>query len=458
MSFDDLKLTTKSLIPLSVTSLMFLGVTALGIYRIDVLGDRYAYLTEHADAAVIRVLRSNRASTEVGYAIHSMIAYDKDTELYKTAHREFESGRSENREMLDEAAQLDPARAAAIHGFRDRIGGVIAKAAPALAIAKDVPGLQRGSRLSPHQLDQIAECIAILQGVDSELQSLTEEMRTFYLGVVADNQRIAHELERQTEQTVWSMIGIGVLAVLLGAGFSLYVSSRKIGRPITRLTDRMGDIAKGNLDAVVDGMQRRDEVGAMARALDTFKRNALELRATESRAAEERRKNEEAEARRRAEQAAADHEREAALDAIGIGLQALAEKNLTHRLSSAMPDAYRRLQNDFNAAIAQLEIGARQGRRRRRRDRLGLDPDIRGGRRPRPPHRAAGRQPRGDRRGAGGDHRHGAARAPRAPSMRAPSSARPRPRPSAAARSSAAPSTPWARSRSRPTRSARSSA
>jgi methyl-accepting chemotaxis protein len=184
---------------------------------------------------------------------------------------------------------------------------------------------------------------------------LTEEMRSFYLGVVADNQRIAQELERQTEQTVWSMLGIGLLATLIGAGFSHYVSSRKVGRPIARLTDQMGALAKGDLNVIVEGVQRRDEVGAMARALDTFKRNGLELRAAETRAAEERRRNEEAEARRRAEQAASDQEREAALDAIGVGLHALSEKNLTHRLSNAMPDAYRRLQNDFNAAIAQLE-------------------------------------------------------------------------------------------------------
>ena len=35
MRFDDLKLTTKSLLPLALTCLLFLGVTALGVHRIE---------------------------------------------------------------------------------------------------------------------------------------------------------------------------------------------------------------------------------------------------------------------------------------------------------------------------------------------------------------------------------------------------------------------------------------
>jgi methyl-accepting chemotaxis protein len=61
--------------------------------------------------------------------------------------------------------------------------------------------------------------------------------------------------------------------------------------------------------------------------------------------------------RRRAEsiQEAASRERELANSLVGSGLAKLAVKDLTYRMPDDMPDAYRTLQVDFNAAMAQLE-------------------------------------------------------------------------------------------------------
>ena len=68
------------------------------------------------------------------------------------------------------------------------------------------------------------------------------------------------------------------------------------------------------------------------------------------------------EARRRAEaarQEAIRHERTIVADSIGVGLARLAAKDLTFRMSSDLPEAYRQLQSDFNAAIGQLEEAMR---------------------------------------------------------------------------------------------------
>lgn len=61
--------------------------------------------------------------------------------------------------------------------------------------------------------------------------------------------------------------------------------------------------------------------------------------------------------RRRAEavQDSANKERELANSLVGAGLAKLATKDLTFRMTSDIPEAYRKTQTDFNAAIAQLE-------------------------------------------------------------------------------------------------------
>ncbi|MGP0058636.1 MAG: methyl-accepting chemotaxis protein [Beijerinckiaceae bacterium] len=64
------------------------------------------------------------------------------------------------------------------------------------------------------------------------------------------------------------------------------------------------------------------------------------------------------EERCRAEEArkeAIRQERLIVVDSIGVGLTKLAAKDLTYRMSSDIPEAYRKLQSDFNAAIGQLE-------------------------------------------------------------------------------------------------------
>jgi methyl-accepting chemotaxis protein len=355
MTFDDLKLTTKSLIPLGVTSLLFLAVTALGAHRVTNLTESYDYLVERSDAAVIRMLRSSRALTEIGHAMHQMIAHDSQSSLHRAARREFESAGPRIDELMKEAAQFDPPRAATAESFRTRIAAVVEKARSVMAEAEDAPSLDGGARLRPSDVDRLAEVVKALAPIDAEIAAINDEMRANYVDVIAANQGKGQELARKADHTILLMLAIGAIAVVFGAAFTLYVSGRKIGRPIARLTEQMASIARGDIDIAVEGVDRRDEVGAMARALDTFKRNALEHRASEARAAEDRRRNDEAEARRRTEQSAADHEREASLDAIGGGLHALAERNLTFRLSNAVPEAYRRLQDDFNAAITQLE-------------------------------------------------------------------------------------------------------
>jgi methyl-accepting chemotaxis protein len=58
-------------------------------------------------------------------------------------------------------------------------------------------------------------------------------------------------------------------------------------------------------------------------------------------------------------QEAIERERATVVNSIGVGLNKLAGKDLTYRMSTDIPEAYRTLQADFNAAIGQLEEALR---------------------------------------------------------------------------------------------------
>lgn len=64
-----------------------------------------------------------------------------------------------------------------------------------------------------------------------------------------------------------SLIGLGL------AGLVSFVIIRSINRPIAKLIANMGDLAEGNSDIRVEGSDRGDEVGDMARAMEVFVSN-----------------------------------------------------------------------------------------------------------------------------------------------------------------------------------------
>jgi methyl-accepting chemotaxis protein len=143
--------------------------------------------------------------------------------------------------------------------------------------------------------------------------------------------------------------GAGLMA---GAIFA-WLIGRAIAGPIKEMTDAMGSLASGRLDIKAPTRDARDEIGEMAEALQVFKDAAIAKTRRDAEIEEERRRN--LEAQRRAEEEAIRRERELVTASIGAGLAKLSAKDLSYRMTDDVPEAYRRLQADFNAAIEQLE-------------------------------------------------------------------------------------------------------
>jgi methyl-accepting chemotaxis protein len=80
------------------------------------------------------------------------------------------------------------------------------------------------------------------------------------------------------------MLGLGTLAAALMAlvcGFSL---ARSVARPLTRLADQVTRIAGGDLGVTIEGEGRRDEAGALAKAVAILKEKTARARALEAEA------------------------------------------------------------------------------------------------------------------------------------------------------------------------------
>jgi len=73
-----------------------------------------------------------------------------------------------------------------------------------------------------------------------------------------------------------TMLLIGAVLLAVATAASILIA-RTITRPVSRLTQAMTEIAADNFDVVVPGLERADELGDMAAAVDVFRANGLKM-------------------------------------------------------------------------------------------------------------------------------------------------------------------------------------
>ncbi len=129
----------------------------------------------------------------------------------------------------------------------------------------------------------------------------------------------------------------------------------KVWRVLVSLAGVMQRLAHGDLTAEVVGASRKDEVGGMASAVKVFKDNGLEVRRLEAEtqaqalaADEERQRNDEA-------LALAQTQSALVVSSLAVALAALSRGDLTFRLTEEFAPEFRKLRDDFNAAMQQLQ-------------------------------------------------------------------------------------------------------
>ena len=157
----------------------------------------------------------------------------------------------------------------------------------------------------------------------------------------------------------WSLLVIllGLLAVTCAVCWFVV---RSITRPVGQLVDTMATLAQGKNDIEVPGTERGDELGHMARAVLVFRDAAIEKNRLEAASADAQQAAEVERQRNEAAKAAAAAEVKHVVDALGEGLEQLAKGALTYRINAAFADEYKKVRDDFNAAMGQLQetVGA----------------------------------------------------------------------------------------------------
>ncbi|MCA1440567.1 CHASE3 domain-containing protein [Ensifer sp. IC4062] len=166
-------------------------------------------------------------------------------------------------------------------------------------------------------------------------------------------------LQANATAVLLSALGLGAVAATVAAVLMAWVLSRVIVRPIVGMTGAMGRLAAGSHDIEVPALDRKDEVGQMARAVLVFREAAVEKLRLSGEADRIRSEAEAERGRTDADRAREAAEIRSAMEALGSGLAALAEGNIAHRIEVPFAERLDPLRMDFNQSLEKLQATLR---------------------------------------------------------------------------------------------------
>jgi methyl-accepting chemotaxis protein len=134
-----------------------------------------------------------------------------------------------------------------------------------------------------------------------------------------------------------------------------WLLTHMIASPVVKMTQAMGKLAGGDNEVEIPARGRKDEVGRMAVAVQSFKEAAIEKVRLEAEAEAGRKAAEETRRQNEAERAKAAAEQKQVVDDLARGLDELCAGQMTFRLTDAFAADYEKLRADFNRAMETLQ-------------------------------------------------------------------------------------------------------
>ena len=159
------------------------------------------------------------------------------------------------------------------------------------------------------------------------------------------------------EQTIFLVAG--GLVILVAVMLALFVAIRIfVQKPMRALLGEVDRLSKGQLDDVIGGQQRADEIGEVAVALEAFRHKLAHGRELEDTTARQRNEAELQRQRSEDERSGTEAERlqnaeiqRVVVESLGRGLAQLADGNLSYRIAEAFPGAYEGLRTAYNSSL-----------------------------------------------------------------------------------------------------------
>jgi len=272
MSFNNVPILGKIVILLGALGLVALGAALFAGHQVRQVSGDYSQALNGPARANVALSRAGRWLVWSSRSIMRVII-EETPEGIESARNDLKTGRERFEAEIDIANRLTPENKAevdAIHAqYLTAYDGVCAQVVELAAAGQNVEA--RGLMSD--------QC-------EPELMSATEKMGKIIEREIETNRVLAETLGKKADSsaTLTLTAVLGGLVVVLA--LAIWATRQGIVAPIRKLSDVMNDLTAGRLAVTIDGQNRRDELGGMARATEVFRKGLEEterLRAEASR-------------------------------------------------------------------------------------------------------------------------------------------------------------------------------
>ena len=341
MSFlKNTKIKTKVVFVISLMSLMSLsGISYVSLQYKNTDRVYSDFIANEALAAVLNARTSGNLNA-LGMQMLRASLNDPAGSDFESAVKTFRADRKQLEERQNKIMELVPARTDAA---RDILKGVV----EVEEIGNQVIALIQAGKTAEAQ-QMALNVLRKIGEVSPKISAGNEQL----IQVMNDGRQ---QLTASTDTTIWTgLIGIALVSLALIA-LGLFVSSRGITTPIARLRERMGSLAAGDTASEIDGMDRKDEVGQMAAAVQAFRENAIERVRLENETEANRSTSEKDRIEREKQKAKEAADVQFAVDNLATALSKIAEGDVTYRIVQPFVAGLDGIRGDFNRAAEQLQ-------------------------------------------------------------------------------------------------------
>ncbi|MFK0383852.1 methyl-accepting chemotaxis protein [Agrobacterium sp. NPDC090273] len=346
MSFlKNTKIKTKVVFVISLMSLMSLSGISYVSWQYKSTDSVYSdFIANEALAAVLNARTSGNLNA-LGMQTLRATLNDPKSSDFEAAVKTFRADRKQLEERQNKIMELVPARTDAAREILKGVVEVEDLGNKAIALA------QAGKQAEAQQM-----ALAVLQKMTEVSPKISAGNEQLIQVMNEGRQR----LTASTSTTIWTgLAGIAIVSMMLIA-LGLLISSRGITAPIARLRERMGSLAAGDTVSEIDGMDRKDEVGQMAAAVQAFRESAIERIRLEKETEANRSLSEKDRIEREKQKAKEAVDVQFAVDNLATALSKIAQGDVTYRIVQPFVASLDGIRGDFNRAAEQLQLTLNQ--------------------------------------------------------------------------------------------------
>lgn len=341
MSFlKNTKIKTKVVFVISLMSLMSISGISYVSLQYKKTDDVYSdFIANEALAAVLNARTSGNLNA-LGMQMLRASLNDPASSDFESAVKTFKADRKQLEERQNKIIELVPARTDAA---RDILKGVVEVEEMGNQV---IALMQAGQRAEAQQM--ALNLLRKMTEVSPKISAGNEQL----IQVMNDGRE---HLTASTNTTIWTaLVSIALVSLALIA-LGLFISSRGITTPIARLRERMGALAAGDTATEIAGMDRKDEVGQMAAAVQAFRENAIERVRLENETEANRSSSEKDRIEREKQKANEAADVQFAVDNLATALSKISQGDVTYRIAQPFVSSLDGIRGDFNRAAEQLQ-------------------------------------------------------------------------------------------------------